>query len=88
MLRRRNPVIQADFLDDPAVLELEGSDAGEVHLPARVGGQAASEKVLEGWAGAAAFPLADNVVALGDEISRAPELEVGESNAETRRRRS
>ena len=36
--------------------------------------------VVEGVAGvgAAAFPLADDVVALGDQIRRAPEVEVGE----------
>src|SRR5262249_42646849 len=79
-----DPVVQADLLDDLAVLELEDGDAGEVHLPARVRGQAAGEEVLEGRAGvgAAAFPLADDVVALGEELGRAPELQVGERDAE------
>ena len=67
-----DPVIQADLLNDPAVPEPEDGHAGEMHLPARVGRQAAGEEVLEGRAGvgAAAFPLADDVVALG-EIGRA-----------------
>jgi hypothetical protein len=32
--------------------------------------------------GAAPFPLPDDVVAFGDEVCRAPELEVGEGRAE------
>ena len=43
--QRGDPVIEADFLDYLAVLELEDGDAGEVHLPAGVGGQAAGEEV-------------------------------------------
>src|SRR5215469_14533961 len=77
-------VIQADLLDDLAVLEFEDGDAGEVHLPARVGGEAASKEVLESGTGvaAAALPLADNVIAFSDEVGRAPELQVGERSAE------
>ena len=73
--QRGDPVIETDFLDYLAVPELEDGDAGEVHLPARVGGQAAGEEVPEGRTGmgAAAFPLADDVVPLGDEVGRAPE---------------
>ena len=43
--------------------------------------------VVEGGpgVGAAAFPLADDVVALGDRVGRAPELEVGEHGPERRR---
>src|SRR4029077_6804522 len=65
-------------------LSLEDGDAGEVHLPARVGGQAAGEEILEGRAGmgAATFPLADDVVALGYEVGRAPEVQIGERGAE------
>ena len=32
--------------------------------------------------GAATFPLTDDVVALGDQIGRAPEIEIGERGAE------
>src|SRR5262249_50739158 len=79
-----NAVVQADLLDDLAVLELEDGHAGEVHLPARVGGQAAGQEVLEGRTGVgpAALPLPDDIVALGDEVGRAPEFHVGERNAE------
>ena len=82
--QRGDPVIETDFLDYLAVPELEDGDAGEVHLPARVGGQAAGEEILEGRAGmgAATFPLADDVVALGDEVGRAPEVQIGERGAE------
>src|SRR5215469_10076942 len=77
-------VVQADLLNDLAVLEFEDGDSGEVHLPARAGGQTAGEEVPEGRArvGAAAFPLADDVIAFGDEVSRAPELQVGERSTE------
>src|SRR5208337_750981 len=75
-----DPVIQANLLDDLAVLELEDGDAGEVHRPARVGGQSTGQEVVEGRTGVstAALPLADDVVSLGDEVSRAPEVEIGE----------
>src|ERR1700730_16314060 len=72
-------VIKPDFLDDFAVLELKDGGAGGVHLPAGVGRQAANEEVVEGRAGvgAAAFPLADDVVAFGDQVRGTPEVEVG-----------
>src|SRR4051794_581813 len=79
-----DPVIQVDLLDDPAALEFEDGDASEVHLPARVGGQAASKKVREGRTSVSAttLPLADDIVAFGDEIGRAPEVEIGKRSAE------
>src|ERR1700737_2735311 len=82
--QRGDPVIETNLLDYLAVLELEDGDAGEVHLPARVGGKAAGEEILEGGpgGGAAALPLADDVVALGDEVGRAPEVQIGECGAE------
>src|SRR5262249_38834349 len=57
-----DPVIAADLLDDLAVPELEDGHAGEVHLPAGLGRQAAGEEVLEGGPGVgpAALPLADD----------------------------
>ena len=42
-----NSVIKADLLEDLAILDLEDGGAREVHLPARVGGQAANQEVLE-----------------------------------------
>src|SRR5580692_10417796 len=49
-----------------------------MHLPAGRCRQRSDEKITESRAGvrAAAFPSADHVVALGNEISRAPEIEV------------
>ena len=47
-------------------------------------GRAPIEEIVEGRAGvrAAAFPLADDVVALGDQVRRAPEIEIGERGPE------
>ena len=44
----------------------------------------ADEKIVERWpgVGAAAFPSANDIVALGDEIGRTPEFKVGECGAE------
>jgi hypothetical protein len=58
--------------------------AGEVHLSAGRGRQAADEEVVEGRTRmrAAAFPLADDIVALGDQVGGAPEVEVGECSPE------
>ena len=46
--------------------------------------QAAGEEVFEGRTrvGAAALPLADDVVALGDEVCSTPEVQVWERGAE------
>jgi AraC family transcriptional regulator of adaptative response/methylated-DNA-[protein]-cysteine methyltransferase len=79
-------IIETDFLDDLAILDLEDGGAGEVHLPARVGGRAANQEVLERGAGmgAAALPLPDDIIAFSDEISRAPEVEVRKGRAEIR----
>ena len=54
--------------------------AGEAHLAAGRRRQRADEEVVEGRAGvrAAAFPPADDIVALGDEVGRAAEVEVRE----------
>src|SRR5262249_39553023 len=73
---RRDPVVEADLLDDLTVPQTQDRGAGEVHLPPRRRGQRAGQEILEGRAGmrAAALPLADDVVALGDQVRRAPEL--------------
>ena len=57
---------------------------GEPHLAAGRGRQRADEEIAESRAGvrAAALPLADHVVALGDEVGRAAELEVRKRLAE------
>jgi hypothetical protein len=60
----------------------------EVHFAAGPCRQRAQKKIAEGGAGvrAATLPPADDVVALGDEVSRAPEVEVRKRrrNAESR----
>src|SRR5579872_985640 len=80
----RHSIIETDLLDDLAVLEFEDRNAGEAHFPARVGGQGTGKKVLESRTGvrAAAFPLTDDIVALGDEFGGAPEVQIGECRAE------
>ena len=42
-----NSIIETNLLEDLAILELEDGGAREVHLPARIGGQAANKEVLE-----------------------------------------
>src|SRR5690349_2368707 len=55
-----------------------------MHRLACPGRQGADRPVVERVAGlgAAALPLADHVVALGDQVSRAPEVQVREGSAE------
>src|SRR5215475_1943218 len=81
---RGHAVIEADLLDDLAIDHLEHSGAGEVHLAAGRSREAANQKVVEGWArmGATAFPLSDDIVALGDQSRRTPEIEIGECGTE------
>src|SRR5215831_9379911 len=73
-------VVQADLLGDAAVFHLQDGDAGEPHHLAGAGRQRADGHVVERrtGVGAAAFPLADHVVALGDEVGGAPEVQVRE----------
>ena len=68
-------IVQTDLLRDLAVLDPKHRRSGESHLPAGRRRQRPHEEVAEGRAGvrAAAFPAADHVVALGDEVRRAPE---------------
>src|SRR5260370_29867361 len=78
--QRGGTVIEADLLDDLAVDNLQHGGAGEVHLAASGSGEAADQEVVEGRSGVgpAAFPLTDDIVALGDQVRSAPEVEVGE----------
>src|ERR1700730_10009146 len=82
--QRSPPLVEADLLDDLAVDHLQYRGAGEAHLAAGRSRQAADQKVLEGRTRmrAAAFPLSDDIVALGDQVRRAPEIEIGECGAE------
>src|ERR1700722_943979 len=79
-----NSVIEAALLEDPAILNLEDCGSREAHLPARTGGQATNQEVVESGAcvGSAALPLADDIVAFSDEVRRAPEVEVRKGRTE------
>src|SRR6516165_4832784 len=81
---RGDPVVESDFIRDLAVLDTQYDRPREVHLPTRCRRQRASEKIAESRSGmgAATFPLPDDVIALGDKVGRAPELEVRERGAE------
>src|SRR6201987_3530355 len=61
-------VIETDLLDNLAVHDLEHSGAREVHLTARRSLKAADQEIAERrtCVGASAFPLTDDIVALGD----------------------
>src|SRR5262249_48743648 len=79
LAQRGHAIIEPDLLDDPPVDHLQHRGAGEVHLLAGRRGEAADEEVIEGWTRmrAATFPLTDDIVALGDKIGGAPEIEIG-----------
>src|SRR6185437_13652759 len=82
-----DPVVEADLLGDKAVFDLQHGDPSESHHLAGAGRQFAERHVVERRAGvrAAAFPLADHVVALGDQVGGAPEVQVRERGAELSR---
>src|SRR6478672_548985 len=82
--QRRYAIIEADLLNDLAVDHLQHRGASEAHLAASRGWKAADQEILEGRTrmGATTFPLADDVVALGNQIRGAPEIEIGEGGAE------
>jgi len=81
---RRHAVVEADLLDDLAVDYLQHRGAGEAHLASGRGGEGANQKTIEGRPrmGAATFPSTDDVVALGDQICGAPEIEIRERRTE------
>ena len=88
--QRGDAVVEADLLCDPAVDHLEHRRAGEAHLAAGRGGKAADQEIVEGrtGVGSAAFPLANHIVAFGDQIGGPPEVEVGERRAKVGHERS
>src|SRR5262249_8984642 len=83
LLKHGNAVVEADFLGDEPVLDLQYGGSGEPHRLARGGRQRPDRHVVECRTGvrAAAFPLAYHVVPLGDEVSGAPEVQVREGPA-------
>lgn len=73
-------VVQSDLLGNLAVFNAEHRRSREVHFPPRRGAKRSDEEIAERWAGvrAAAFPAADDIVALRNEVGCAPEIEIGE----------
>src|ERR1700736_3862460 len=55
-----------------------------MHLPSSLRGQTTSKEVFECWTvvSATPFPLADDVSTFGNEVGRAPEVQVGEGSSE------
>src|SRR6266576_3147086 len=84
LLQRRCAVVEPDLFGDLAVLDAQNGRSRKAHFPARAGGKRADDEVIEGRPGmrAAAFPSADHVVALGDQVRRTPEIQVWERAAE------
>src|SRR5262249_54775054 len=82
--QRGHTIVETDLLDDLAVDHLQHRGAREVHLPAVRSGETADQEVIEGRTRmrATTFPLTDDVVAIGDKIRRAPEIEIGECSTE------
>src|ERR1700682_1648171 len=82
--QRRNAVVEADFRDDHAVLDLENGRAGEPHLAARVGRERSHQEVAEGGTSmrATTYPLADDVIAFCDQVRGATECEIGKRATE------
>src|SRR5215813_11594724 len=82
--QRGHAIVETDLLDDLTVDHLQHRGAGEVHLPAGRSREAADQEVVEGWTSmdTPAFPLTNDIVAFGDEIRRAPEIEIRECGTE------
>src|ERR1700722_10537795 len=72
-------IVQTTFFHDLAVDHLQHRGAGEVHLAAGSCGQTADQEIIVSRprVSATTFPLTDHVVAFGDQIGRAPEIQVG-----------
>src|SRR6516162_10264684 len=82
--QRGHAIVEANLLNDLAADYLQHRRAREVHLPAGRSRHAADQEVIEGRTcmGATTFPLTDDIVALGDKIRSAPEVEIGECGPE------
>src|SRR2546426_5131683 len=78
LLEGGHAIIEADFFNDLAIFEPQHGRAGEMHLPACRGRQRSEKKITESRprVGAATFPTPDHIVALGDQVGSAPEVEV------------
>src|ERR1700687_2317642 len=67
-----------------AVFEFQNGRSGEMHLPSGRRRQRSDEKITERRTAlcATAFPTADTIIAFGNEIRSAPEMEVRKRFAE------
>src|SRR5450432_78961 len=74
----RNAIVQALLFDDLSVLQTQHGRPGEVHLATRGRRQSPNEEIVECRPGmrATAFPTSDHVVALGNQVGSAPEVEI------------
>ena len=74
----RHAIVQADFLDDLAILEAQHGRAGEKHFPAGGCWRRADEKVAEGGPDmrTAPFPAASNVIPVREKVGDAREIKV------------
>src|SRR5262245_54886613 len=84
LLQRGCSIVQPDLLGDLTILHTKHGGSRESHFSAGGRRKRADDKVAESGAGmrAASFPAADDIIAFGDEIRHAPELEVRECSAE------
>src|ERR1700691_2374622 len=82
--QRGDAVVKANLFRNLAVDYFQHSRTGEVHLAASRSRQGADQEVPEGRTRvrAATFPLTDDVIALGDQVGSAPEIEIRECSAE------
>src|SRR6266550_8719008 len=89
LLQGGDAVVEADFLDDFSVLELQHGDASEFHLAAGISRQGSHQEVAECGSRmrSAAFPAADDVVTFRDKIRSAPEVQIRERLSEVRHER-
>src|ERR1700676_890102 len=81
---RGHAVVETDLFDDSAILETQHRRAGETHLAAGRRRQRADQEVAEGRTGmrTATFPATDDIVAFGDQVRGAPEVQVREGRTE------
>jgi cation transport regulator ChaC len=80
----RDAIIEADFLDDLSIHDLQNGRAGKAHLAAGRCGQRANQEVAErrSRVRAATFPLTDDVVAFSDEVGGGSELQIRKRRTE------
>jgi hypothetical protein len=73
-------VVETDFLDDFAILELQHGRSRKLHLAAGVGRQASDQEIIESGTGmrTASLPTTDDIVAFRDQLGCAPEVEIRE----------